>query len=198
MAAEYKMERNPPKGDAAAQPPLHPRIVSKGTVGLKELMQFSNDRSSISSADIQGAMQILSEFITEHLRDGYGVRLEGIGSFSVTLASRPVMEAKELRSESVRFKNVKFRCSPVLKQSLKAMPVRKHAGGPGDSFDPAERRSRLMSYLDRKGYITSTQYAVLNHCSKYCAQKELKQCVAEGELKVLGRRSSTLYQKKDG
>ena len=46
---------------------------------------------------------------------GYNVELEGIGTFSVSLKSRPVMEKNEIRAESIHFKDVKFRSSKELR-----------------------------------------------------------------------------------
>ena len=49
--------------------------------------------------------------MVDFLMFGYNVELEGIGTFSVSLKSRPVMEKNEVRAESIHFKDVKFRSS---------------------------------------------------------------------------------------
>lgn len=197
MAAEYKMERNPnPKGKVEKQA-LHPRLVVRDTVGTEAIAKFAQDTSTISAADMKGALAVLAHYTTQQLEDGYTVHLEGIGYLTATLQSRPVMEAKELRSESVHFKNVAFRCDKKLKHRLKTMPIYKASTPKLEEFDIDQRRSRLIWYLDRKGYITSTVYCALNHCSKYSAQNDLKFFLAETLLQKLGRRGSTIYQKNE-
>lgn len=196
MAAEYRMERNPsPKGSNEKQA-LHPRLLPQGTVGTEEIAKFAQTVSTISEADMKGALAILAQYTTEQLREGYAVYIEGIGYLTPTLQSRPVMEAKELRSESVHFKNVAFRCDKELKHKLKTMPVYKARTPKMKSYDMDERRDRLIRYLNQNEYITSTYYAALNHCSKYSAQLDLKKFVAEGVIVQSGYRSSTTYRKK--
>lgn len=197
MAAEYKMERNPDSMNEKEKPVLHPRLVSRGTVGTEEIAKYSQDTSTISEADMKGALQVLAHYTANQLRNGYTVYIEGIGYLTPTLKSRPVTDAKELRSESVHFKNVAFRCCSELKHTLKTMPVYKAPTGKITDFDSEERKARLIWYLDRNEYITSTYYRSLNHCSKYSAQNDLKQFVAEGLLVVVGHRSSTMYYKNE-
>ena len=52
---------------------------------------------------------------------GYIVELEGIGFFSISLSSRPVMDKSEIRSKSIHFRNVNFRYEKYLKKKLKTM-----------------------------------------------------------------------------
>lgn len=197
MAAEYKMEQNPsPKGQKEKQA-LHPRLVSQGTVGTKEITQFAQDTSTISSADMRGALAVLARYTYMQLRDGYTVYIEGIGYLSATLQSRPVTDAKELRSESVHFKNVAFRCDKKLKHELKGMSIYKATTGKSKTYDIEERRARLIWYLDNHEYITSTYYCGLNNCSKYSAQQDLKKFVTDGLITCSGYRSSTTYRKSD-
>lgn len=197
MAAEYKMERNPrPEADGQPQP-LHPRLVSQGTVGTNELAQYAEDTSSVSAADMKGALAVLARFTARQLRDGYTVYIEGIGYLKPTLKSRPVMDAKEIRSESVHFKNVVFRCDIDLKHELKTMPVFKAPVPKVKDYDREERMARLVWYLDKNEYITSSYYRALNHCSKYSAQNDLNRFTEEGLLVRSGVRSSTMYRKNE-
>ena len=197
MAAEYKMEQNPDPRGGKEKRALHPRLVSQGTVGTEDIAQFAQNTSTISSADMKGALAVLARYTSMQLRDGYTVYIEGIGYLSATLQSRPVMDAKELRSESVHFKNVAFRCDKRLKHELKAMPVYKSTTGKSKTYDIEERRARLIWYLDNHEYMTSTHYSCLNNCSKYSAQHDLKKFVADGLITCSGYRSSTTYRKSD-
>lgn len=197
MAAEYKMEQNPdPKGGKGKRA-LHPRLVSQGTVGTAEIAYFSQNTSSISAADMKGALAVLSRFTRTKLEEGYTVYIEGIGYLTPTLQSRPVMDTKELRSESVHFKNVAFRCDKRLKHELKGMSVYKASTSKEKCYDLDERRARLLWYLDRHEYITSTYYSGLNNCSKYSAQQDLKKFLADGIITRSGYRSATTYRKSD-
>lgn len=196
MSAEYRMERNPnPKGDDKQQA-LHPRLIPQGTLGTEDIAKFSQTISTISEADMKGALAVLAQFTAHQLREGYTVYIEGVGYLTPTLQSRPVMDTKELRSESVHFKNVAFRCDKELKRKLKSMPIYKSNTAKLKKYSLDERRERLIRYLDGEEYITSTYYAALNHCSKYSAQKDLEMFTKEGVVIKSGYRSSTHYRKK--
>lgn len=195
MAANYKMEKNPnPKGEEE-QVPLHPRIVPHGTVNIEELMKYAKDRSTFSTTDMKGALQILSDLVTERLKEGYNVELEGIGFFSLSLQSRKVMDKSELRSESIHFKNVNFRCCAKMKKELKSIPLTRLKETNKESFSDDEKEYRLNWYLARHPYITTSTYRGLNPCSKYTAMKELKQFVANGKLIEDGTRKMAIYLK---
>lgn len=162
MTAIYKMEQNPPKKGSGKKVVLHPRIVPWDTVSTDRLIEEASSRSTYTSGDLKGAVRLLSDMLKEKLRDGYNVYLDGIGYFSVSLKSRPVEDKKELRSESVHFKNVNFRCCAGLKHELKTMPVERYKEPKVTDFSQEEKESRLLRYLERHAYITTLAYQGLN------------------------------------
>ena len=110
MSANYKLVRNPnPNPEESGKSlPLHPRLVSCGTIHTGEFINRAKSRSSFSPADMKGILQLFQDMMVDFLMYGYNVELEGIGTFSVSLKSRPVMEKNEIRAESIHFKDVKF------------------------------------------------------------------------------------------
>ncbi len=193
MAAIYRMEKNPPKQGEEENQVLHPRIVPNGTVTTEQLIELATDRSTFTTGDLKGAISLLSELLAFKLRDGYNVKLDGIGLFSVSLQSRPVTDKGELRSESVHFKNVNFRCDAGLKKALKTMHVSRKKESKKTSYSEAERRRRLLWYLENHTYITTNDYYRLNACTDYQARKELKQFVEDGTLQEIGTRRVKMY-----
>lgn len=196
MSAVYKMEKNPPKKGSNKKAVLHPRIVPWDTIETEELIKCASNRSTFTEGDLKGAMQMISDIMEEKLRDGYIVKLDGIGYFSVSLQSRPVEDKKELRSESVHFKNVNFRCCTELKHALKTMPVTRQKEYKKTEFSAEEKERRLLWYLERHGYITTSAYQGMNGCTSYIARKELKQFVSDGLLIEDGPRKICIYVKR--
>ena len=147
MTARYRMERNPDSGKNGNKMPLHPRLIPYETVSIKKLMKYAKSRSTYSEADIAGALQLITDLVTERLREGDNVEIEGLGFFSVSLQSRAVMSKTELRSESVRFKNVNFRCCQQLKNAAHAYEKFRSLctryGGPGGTSLPLFGRELL-------------------------------------------------------
>ncbi|MTU95740.1 hypothetical protein GMD70_22130, partial [Parabacteroides merdae] len=73
MTARYRMERNPDSGKNGNKMPLHPRLIPYETVSIKKLMKYAKSRSTYSEADIAGALQLITDLVTERLREGDNV-----------------------------------------------------------------------------------------------------------------------------
>lgn len=193
MSAIYKMKENPPKSRKGKKVVLHPRIVPKGTMDTESIIALAADRSTFTPGDLDGALRLFADILGEMLRNGYVVKLDGIGYFSVSLQSRPVTDKKELRSESVHFKNVNFRCCAELKKRLKEMPLSRLKEPKKTNYTIEERERRVLWYLERHPYLTTMDYRGLNACSDYRARKELAQLVADGVLTEIGIRKVKMY-----
>ena len=196
MTAIYKMEKNPPKPGSSKKTVLHPRIVPWDTLDSEYLAAEAAKRSTFSVPDMKGTIRVIADLLAEKLEDGYNVYLDGIGYFSVSLKSRPVTDKKELRSESIHFKNVNFRCCARLKHELNTMKLERYKETKTTVFSPEEKEKRLLSYLERHPYITVLTYQGLNSCTQYAARKDLKQFVADGILLEDGTRRINIYLKR--
>lgn len=197
MGARYTLVRNPnPKGNDEKQA-LHARVVPYGTIGIDELMDNAQGRSTFTAADIRGALQLLADLMAESLKEGYNVELEGIGFFSISLSSRPVMEKSEIRSESVHFKNVNFRCSKYLRGRLKSMSLTRLKEEKVNILPSNERERQLFRYLEKHLYITSSTYRGLVGGTKYGALQDLSRLVEAGRLEKGGYRSTRVYTMKE-
>jgi len=67
-----------------------------------------SQRSSFTTGDIKGVLQLLQDMIVSELQLGNNVELEGIGTFTASLQCPPVMDKKEIRAESIRFRTVRY------------------------------------------------------------------------------------------
>ncbi|WP_304246604.1 HU family DNA-binding protein [Parabacteroides gordonii] len=196
MTAIYKMEKNPPKKGSSKKVVLHPRIIPWNTLNTEALISEGSKRSTYTGGDLKGAVRLIADMLAEKLNDGYNVYLDGIGYFSVSLHSRPVEDKKELRSESVHFKNVNFRCCAQLKKRLKNIPLERYKEPKKNDFSQEEKERRLLWYLGRHAYITTVGYQGLNGCTQYMARKELKQFVTDGLLIEDGTKRMCIYSKR--
>ena len=121
MAAEYDFQRRPnPKGDDAVQP-LYPRIVNKGTIKMERLVQDIAGMSSFTPGDVTGVMALIEDRISYYLSEGHHVQLGDIGYFSAGLQARPVMDPKEIHSQTIFFGKVHLRVSPTSGNAVQVM-----------------------------------------------------------------------------
>ena len=195
MTAKYKLVRNPnpdPSRDSQSLP-LHPRLISCGTISSKELFEVAKERSSFSPADMKGVLQLLKDVISDYLMAGYHVELDGIGTFSVSLEGNAPILNNKIRSESIRFKSVNFRASNELKDRLKTMVVSKELEKENDrsSFSAEECKLQALSYLETSPFLTQNEYMRICKCSRSKASIDLGNFVKEGWLSR--KRIGTMY-----
>ncbi|MDB9180844.1 HU family DNA-binding protein [Parabacteroides distasonis] len=199
MSANYKLVRNPnPNPEESGKSlPLHPRLVSCGTIHTDEFINRAKSRSSFSPADMKGILQLFQDMMVDFLMFGYNVELEGIGTFSVSLKSRPVMEKNEIRAESIHFKDVKFRSSKELRDRLKTMPVFRDEYTVSDPAYPSakECEQEVFRYLETNPFIHQKKYMSLCGCSRSKASLDLRRLVEEGKLRWEKLGTSHLYYK---
>lgn len=199
MSANYKLVRNPnPNPEESGKSlPLHPRLVSCGTIHTDEFISRAKSRSSFSPADMKGILQLFQDMMVDFLMFGYNVELEGIGTFSVSLKSRPVMEKNEIRAESIHFKDVKFRSSKELRDRLKTMPVFRDEYTVSDPAYPSakECEQEVFRYLETNPFIHQKKYMSLCGCSRSKASLDLRRLVEEGKLRWEKLGTSHLYYK---
>jgi len=197
MDAKYQLVRNSDFNGSSEDQTLHARIVSKGTIRLTDMMEVGSDRSSFTPADIKGALQLIADLLEEGLSNGYNVELDGIGYFSVSLSCRPETDAKKIRSESIRFRDVNFRLGKEMKKRLRGMRLYRQPVSRKRSFTAEIREQRLWSYLTSHLCITTRDYMSLNSCAKHTALKELKLQIEAGTLVTVGPRNNTTYMKSE-
>ena len=199
MSANYKLVRNPnPNPEESGKSlPLHPRLVSCGTIHTDEFINRAKSRSSFSPADMKGILQLFQDMMVDFLMFGYNVELEGIGTFSVSLKSRPVMEKNEIRAESIHFKDVKFRSSKELRDRLKTMPVFRDEYTISDPAYPSakECEQEVFRYLETNPFIHQKKYMSLCGCSRSKASLDLRRLVEERKLRWEKLGTSHLYYK---
>ncbi|WP_321333312.1 HU family DNA-binding protein [uncultured Bacteroides sp.] len=196
MAAEYDFIKKPSTKEEAENQPLYPRIVSKGTISSKKIVSEIAEASSFTSGDLEGVLCSLSNKIAHYLADGYHVELGDMGFFSASLKARPVMDKKEIRSNSIYFDNVNFRASSQFrKKSFGYLERAKYGFRHSINLPEETRRTRLDRYFGTHPFITRIEYSRISGLLKGKALKELNALITEGYLDTLGRGSHKVYVK---
>ena len=194
MYAEYDFVRRPDAKGTGEQQPLYPRIVSKGTISSKRLVEEIAEESSFTPGDIEGLLVAIERKISNYLRAGNHVQLGEIGYFSAKLKARPVMDKKEIRASSIYFDNVNFRASMRFRKNSRGF-VERATMGFNHSLHLSEevRRKRMEDFLDNHPFMTRHDYSQLAGLLKNKALAELNKLIADGILDTMGRGSHKVY-----
>lgn len=184
MSIKYDLFTNPPQ-EGEETPLLHARVISSKTLNINDLAKRLKEQTTFSPADIKGALQAISDGLFACLSDGENVYLEGIGTFSVSLKSRPVKNKDEIRSASVAFKSVNFRAAPELKERFRGVVIERKEGRKKWSIDEEKRLQRIIWYVEDYGSINQTVAAQINQCIRQKAKADLMKLESEGKIKAM-------------
>ncbi|MCL2608646.1 MAG: HU family DNA-binding protein [Treponema sp.] len=89
-----------------------------GTVRVRQLSKEVGAKADLPPGDVQKALNALMELLPEYLKQGNSVKLEGLGSFRVSVKSEGANAPGELSSGSVKGVKVVFVPSAELKRNL--------------------------------------------------------------------------------
>lgn len=126
MSAQYKLYKISDNINEMPKEGLVPRIVSKGTFDLRMIARQISQASSLTEGDVYSVIINLRETIISLLEAGYIVKIDELGSFSITIESRLVQSEKEIRAGSIKFKRVVFKTARALNERFKGMSFKRH------------------------------------------------------------------------
>jgi predicted histone-like DNA-binding protein len=89
-----------------------------GTVGIQEIAREIEGRSALSLGDVQSALSNLVEILPLFLKLGQTVKLEGFGSFRISVTSDGTATADELSAHNVKGVKLLFLPSIELKRGI--------------------------------------------------------------------------------
>lgn len=196
MTAQYDFVKTPkPRKDGKSQQ-LHPRIVSRGTISTRRLLEDIHEGSSFTVGDLEGVITSLENKIAYYIREGYNVELGRIGYFSAKLTARPVTDKKEIRSPSVWFDNVNYRASMWFRKQTRGFVERAKWGFQHSSQTTIEECQRRMEkFLDTHPFITRSEYSGLTGRLKGQSLKDLNAFVEQKLLTTYGAGSHRVYMR---
>lgn len=181
-----------PKGNGTEQKSCA-RLISKGTLKMNDVCEYLSDSSTLTSADLKGAIEGLITYIGRELSNGYCVELEGLGHFSPALKTSQKTDEQGKTSFYVQADGVNFRCSKRLKKLVgRERPIKVKRVN-NTSNELSDRKSKMLRYLQNNAYINLTDYASLNGCSRYRATEDMKQFVEDGIVIRTGYRTHRVY-----
>lgn len=191
--AKYALYNSPNPDSDKEKQTLHPRIVTQGTVSSKDIADYIARSSGFTAATTKGVLEALSEAISDHLQNGYIVDLGEIGSFSISLKSRPVKDKKEIRASSISFGRINFNASKNMKDRFKVLTLERDNEAGSTNYTSSQRKERALRLFSKDQYFTSTQYAAQNSCNRSTALRDLSELLSESKIKKIGHGKTVLY-----
>ena len=96
-----------------------------GTVRVMDVEKLADAieaNSSLTAGDVKHAIEAFVEQLRLSLTQGDNVKIDGLGTFSVTARpNREVEDPLKIRAESIKLKGIGFKPSPKLKERLRSI-----------------------------------------------------------------------------
>ena len=193
--AKYKLQELPDmQGEGKRK--VYPKMVINRTLNLEDLTEkMKSHHRAFSPSTIEAVVMDLEDMMVEVLSMGYNVKLDGIGTFSLSLGfedEKPTEMQKEgdkMLYRKVGVKNVNFKVDPeVLLQLRKETDLEREMSGvkviKKNLFSKEERIARALQVIERDGYLTLTDYAHINNLSRTAASAELKEITSDANSPI--------------
>lgn len=203
MAARYDFREVWDLQEANGKKILYPRMVFKGTVSWKKLVEEVARDSGFTPGMIVGMMQEVERRALWHMEEGFRVQVGDMCYVEPTVemvdADRRVENESDVHARSLRFGKVNIQPQKSFRpqgQLERAEPARKF-GHSSTRTTADERYGLLKAYLAEHAVITRTQYSELTGLLRSNAQRELNRWIAEGRLGFEGRAPHRVYKIKE-
>ncbi|RHJ82996.1 HU family DNA-binding protein [Parabacteroides sp. AM08-6] len=171
------------------------RLISNGTKNMQEVCEYINECCSVTSSDIKGVLDALSNYIGHQLSNGYSVELDGFGHFSPALKTQKKEDKENGKTVfTVSVDGVNFRCAPELKEKVKECRPKKVKRENEATSSREERKTQMLEYLQNHHSINISDYAILNQCTYYTAQHDIKKYEEEGYIQQEGYKTHRVYR----
>ncbi len=189
---------------------LYPRMVAKGRCDMKLLAQVATQNTMLNPSELKAAVELLRSGLTLLLAEGRTVHVDGIGTFSLSLALRKGRERENpdgsgtrRNASSICVSGVKFRpdkhwvaelnkeCHPV---RAPQMFTRKRS-----PYTPQERLDLALRHLEQRPWLDTETYARLTGLSRTTAGRELRRLTADPQsgLQATGSRTRRIYVRRE-
>ena len=188
---------------------VFPKLVTNSQLETKEFVEkLHSYNRAVPKSIVSAVITDIGTCLGEMLAMGYTVKLDDIGTFSLSLEfddNKPVEMSSDddkMLYRKVTVKDVNYKSSPELIKLLKRRTVlERDMGGVSrlrkNKYTLEERIGRTAEWMDKHGFITLQEYANLNNLSRTAASVELKKLTQgeEATLETKGRGSHKVWVK---
>lgn len=163
---------------------VYPQVVINRLMTTEDLVKRMQDNTRLGSAVINATLLSLGENIASLLDMGFSVKIDNLGTFSLSLGfadkkgNKMEDEDDKMNYRRVAVKNITFKPeSDLIFKINKSISLERHVSGvvksSSDRFTPEQRRQRTLDFIERNGHITLQEFANLNNVSRSKASREL-------------------------
>lgn len=97
---------------------FYPNAVSAGHFSSEDMAKDIAQATSFSESDVVGTMKAYSNILKERLKMGYNIKLDGIGTFSLSVIGDACDSEKECKPNKVKVGKIAFKADSKLRKEM--------------------------------------------------------------------------------
>ena len=188
---------------------VFPKVTHCSRIPNDFLMTHLAERTSYGTGTIEGVINELTEELDFYLTNGHSVKVDGLGTFNLSLGMKNSEEAETVKERGERYdtygvyiKTINFIPDQRWLYRLRRMTTLYKVGEVKELYHNKttleERRQMVLRYLEEHPYIRVKDYVYLAYVPHSRAAKELKQFSQdpEGGIRSSGSGSHKVYVKR--
>ncbi len=197
MAINYDFYKS--GGIFAAEEQWHVRLVENGTTETAEIMEHIERATSLTVADLKGAIEALAGQIADNLAGGRSVHIDGLGHFSLSIGGEVVQDEEgKLRLKHAAVRSVNFRPEAALMRRLDGatFTVKQHRGRRSADVDETTLPTTLAALCRERGHFTVNAFRQTLGLTRTTAHRLLHRLCDEDRIENIGSPRFALYRLK--
>lgn len=173
----------------------YPRVVNRHLVKTREISAEIQHACSLTEIDVNAVLDALSRSLSNYLRQGNRVHLQGIGFFDVTLTCPETRDPKKMRPSQVTYKGVNFRPDKDLKSRIADLTAErgKVRNNRSASLSDTAIDKRLTEYFSEHPVLTRYDLQRVCQMTKITAIRCIRRLLGEGKIKNIGLKNQPIY-----
>ncbi|WP_279104096.1 HU family DNA-binding protein [Bacteroides acidifaciens] len=194
MAIQFEFYKNPQPVKEGEEPSYHPRVVNFQHVTTQRLAREIHMATTFGKSEVEAMLMELSRCMSNHLREGERVHLDGIGYFQITLQATEPIHSLTTRADKVKLKSISFQADRDLKSSCMATHLRRSKYKPHSvSLTEEEIDRKLTEYFATHPVLTRSNMQSLCCFTQSMASRQIRRLKAEGKLQNIGKPTQPIY-----
>ena len=179
---KYVLQELPQMQDG--QKSVYPKLLVYNQIGNEKIVDAFQKFAQMQPGPVTGVLRALPEILQRYLTEGHTVKIDGLGTFSLSLEfddEKPAEitgKGEETGYRHVRVKSINFNPDREFLHSVQAeaemeraeTDVRRLEKSP---YTREERLQRALNHLRTHSFITLNEYANMNGLKRTAASLEL-------------------------
>lgn len=192
----YDIIQKPPRGRSEGSE-YYIVPVYRGTVDVEQMTEEIAKTCSLTEGDVLAAISALSERMATALKNGYKVRMDGVGTFRLRLTTpKDDLQATDKVAKRIEVRDVAFKAERKFTRNFSNISFERtdHSRTLRRVETEDVLLEKLRTFFETNEFLRRANIESLAHCASTKAKRLLTQFTAEGYLTNVGTLRAPVYR----